>query len=239
LTIGLRNSVLTILLLLSSSRQPRSTATASAPNPFHSIAPHASLSQDSPLHGQITAYLSRLAHDPGIVHICSLHGYTVGHLTELLPWQNPELLGLNENKGQTIRLRVRTDDADGLRDYKTTRTVLVHELAHIDVSDHPPEFKILNSKLNAELAAFEKNAKEGRHSLVEGEMYVPAESGSAGAAGAQGGSYVLGGAGLRSDESSTQERRDAILQATLRRMEKLEAEIEGGCGSGSSERQKQ
>ena len=84
-------------------------------------------------------YLTRLANDPGILHICQLHQFRVGVLTELLPWESPHLLGLNENAGQKIYLRIRTDDAEGLRDYKTTRRVLVHELAHNKVSEPPLE----------------------------------------------------------------------------------------------------
>lgn len=210
--------------------KPRSTATAQVANSFHSLAPHASLSSSSPLYPKVMAYLTRLAEDPGVVHVCRLHSYTVGHMTELLPWESPKLLGLNENRGQTIRLRLRTDDAEGFRDYKTTRAILLHELAHNDIGDHPPEFKILNSKLNAELAAFEKAQEQGRHSLHEGEVYVP-EVKSAG-----GGAYRLGGGGgeARADADSPAERRQAVLQATLKRLEKLEAEIEVGCGSGSS-----
>lgn len=201
-------------------------------SPFHSIAPHASLPQSDPLHPQVMQYLSRLANDPGIIHVCHLHNYSVGLLTELLPWENPGLLGLNENKGQTIRLRIRTDHAEGFRNYRDTRAVLIHELAHIDVSDHPPEFKILNSKLNAELAAYEKSVKEGTHMLHEGDMYVPPEETVASTLG--GGAYRLGGESLSSGPTSSAQRREAVLQATLKRLEKLEEEIEVGCGSGSN-----
>lgn len=210
---------------------------AATTSPFTSLSPHASLSESNPLHAKVLEYLSRLANDPGIIHVCHLHNYRVGLLTELLPWENPELLGLNENKGQTIRLRIRTDHAEGFRNYRETRAVLIHELAHIDVSDHPPEFKILNSKLNAELAAFEKSAREGTHMLHDGDMYVPPEETSAeGAMGMRGGSYRLGGKddGLSSGPGSSDQRRQAVLDATLKRLEKLEEEIEVGCGSGSN-----
>lgn len=217
----------------------RSTATSKPLNPFHQLTPHASLPTSSPLHAQVMSYLRRLAEDEGVVHVCRLHSYQVGTMTELLPWESPELLGLNENKGQTIRLRIRTDDAEGFRDYKTTRQVLLHELAHIDVAGHPVEFKELNSKLNAELAAFEKSAAEGTHSLHEGDMYVPDPSQATSQGSTGGGSYVLGGGnskggGLGSSAASSDERRQAILDATLRRVAKLEAEIEASCGSSAS-----
>ncbi|PWN29739.1 WLM-domain-containing protein [Jaminaea rosea] len=222
--------------------RPRSTGvgSTSSTNPFLSLAPHRSLSSSHPLHSRVIAYLTRLTQDEGVIHVCHLHNYTIGHLTELLPWENPELLGLNENKGQTIRLRIRTDDAEGFRDYKTTRQVLLHELAHIDVSGHPVEFKELNSKLNAELAAWEKNREQGTHSLVEGEMYAPAPQ--AGSSNSGGGSYVLGGGAagdLTAGPASSDERRRAILDATLRRIAKVEEEIEAGCGSHQKTHQHQ
>ncbi|CAO1615792.1 unnamed protein product [Sympodiomycopsis kandeliae] len=217
--------------------KPRTTGSASmnslsaTTSPFQNLAAHASLPTSDALHPKVIQYLSRLANDPGIIHVCHLHNYRIGTLTELLPWENPELLGLNENKGQTIRLRIRTDDAQGFRHYQTTRAVLIHELAHIDVSDHPPEFKILNSKLNAELAAYEKNVKEGTHSLHQGDMYVPAAEEESHTSQHQ---HVLGGSGLSSGPTSSEQRRQEVLQATLKRLSKLEEEIEVGCGSGQS-----
>src|SRR3546814_2356034 len=39
------------------------------------------------------------------------------------------VLGLNENKGQRIKLRIRTDDLKGFRKILTIKKVLFHELA--------------------------------------------------------------------------------------------------------------
>lgn len=64
------------------------------------------------------------------------HQFSVGVLTELAPHENPELLGLNVNAGQQIKLRIRTDTYDGFRDYKDIRKVLCHELAHNVHGDH-------------------------------------------------------------------------------------------------------
>jgi len=112
--------------------KPRNTSEA-LPPVFGRCEAHPSTPPSSSVHEQAVHYLERLASDPAIVHVCRAHGYRVGVLTELLPQENPELLGLNENKGQRILLRIRTDAADGMRDYKTTRRVLVHELAHNEV----------------------------------------------------------------------------------------------------------
>lgn len=64
------------------------------------------------------------------------HEFTVGLLTELAPHEHPELLGLNENAGQAIKLRIRTDRYDGFRLYSEVRRVLCHELTHNVWGDH-------------------------------------------------------------------------------------------------------
>ena len=112
---------------------PRSTATPSARPVFAQLAVHPSASPGDAWHARVLRYLERLASDPAVLHVCRTHGYEVGTLTELLPHEHPHLLGLNENRGQRILLRIRTDAADGTRDYKTTRRVLMHELAHNEV----------------------------------------------------------------------------------------------------------
>lgn len=64
------------------------------------------------------------------------HKFTVGILTELAPHEHPELLGLNVNAGQQIKLRLRTDAYDGFRVYREVRRVLCHELTHNVWGDH-------------------------------------------------------------------------------------------------------
>lgn len=113
--------------------QPRSTATPSQLAVFGQLAVHPGTQPTERYHALVLRYLERLANDPAVLHVCRAHGYQVGTLTELLPHEHPNLLGLNENKGQRILLRIRTDAADGTRDYKTTRRVLMHELAHNEV----------------------------------------------------------------------------------------------------------
>jgi hypothetical protein len=65
--------------------KPRSTATAAPPPPFASIVPHPQTAPDSPQGQRVLAVLHRLAADSGVVHVCRLHDFTVGILTELLP----------------------------------------------------------------------------------------------------------------------------------------------------------
>lgn len=80
--------------------------------------------------------LTRLADDPAIRYIMQQHKFSVGVLTELAPHEHPELLGLNVNFGQIIKLRIRTDAYDGFRPHKDIRRVLCHELTHNVWGDH-------------------------------------------------------------------------------------------------------
>ena len=80
--------------------------------------------------------LSKLANDPAILHVMQKHEFTVGVLTELAPHEQPHLLGLNVNRGQAIKLRLRTDTYDGFRVYSDIRRVLCHELAHNVWGEH-------------------------------------------------------------------------------------------------------
>lgn len=220
--------------MLRGTKARNTTQPGSSISPFGSIYAHPTTSTSSPLHAKVIDYLTRLSRDPGILHICALHQFRIGALTELLPWEHPGLLGLNENAGQRILLRIRTDDAEGFRDYKTTRKVLVHELAHNKVADHPPEFKILNSELNAQIEAFERAQQDGTHSLVEGDVYEP--SGPALSNTTRGGNTLGGGHRLvtatdsANESNDIEDRRQRILMATMRRLEREEQEIEQSCG---------
>mgnify|MGYP002757513117 FL=1 len=176
------------------------------------IVVHPSVPSSNPWYAEIFSYLNRLASDPAILHVCHLHGYKVGTLTELLPHEHPELLGLNINMGDTILLRIRTDAADGLRDYKTTRRVLIHELCHIEIAGHPPEFNALNSQLNREVEAFEHNRILGTHRLSKGPVYEPANTVSVDA------------------DEEREERRRKILAATEKRLADIDQNIQSQCG---------
>ena len=63
-------------------------------------------------------------------------------------WKNCEIfresdvcvMGLNENHGQRILLRLRTDDLKGFRKILSIKQVLCHELAHNVHSEHDNNF---------------------------------------------------------------------------------------------------
>ncbi|GJJ11396.1 hypothetical protein Clacol_005629 [Clathrus columnatus] len=175
--------------------------------------------------------LKRLSEDPAILHVMQLHKFSVGLLTELAPHEHPHLLGLNENAGQAIKLRIRTDAYDGFRLYSEVRRVLCHELTHNVWGNHDDNFKTLNSQLNREVAEYERTLALNTHSLG-GETAAFVHEIEAEAEGVIGGSYVLGG-GTVSDaltSESRDERRRRILEATASRLQQEEKQIEDMCG---------
>ncbi|OEU21757.1 hypothetical protein FRACYDRAFT_163708, partial [Fragilariopsis cylindrus CCMP1102] len=60
------------------------------------------------------------------------------------------VMGLKQNKGQKILLRLRTDDLKGFRKILSIRKVLFHELAHNIHSDHDNEFYKLMRQIESE-----------------------------------------------------------------------------------------
>ncbi|KAF8621806.1 hypothetical protein AX15_007482 [Amanita polypyramis BW_CC] len=173
--------------------------------------------------------LTRLSEDPAIRHIMQKHQFSVGVLTELAPHEHPHLLGLNVNRGQSIKLRLRTDGYDGFRTYREVRRVLCHELTHNVWGDHDENFKELNSKLNREVAEFELATTRGAHHLRdEGDVYEPSSGLEA-----DDHIHVLGGGGDAALQiESAEERRQRILDATMNRLRKQEEELEHQCGTG-------
>ncbi|CAA7265149.1 unnamed protein product [Cyclocybe aegerita] len=179
--------------------------------------------------------LRKLSEDPAIKHVMEKHKFAVGLLTELAPHEHPKLLGLNQNAGQTILLRLRTDKYDGFRLYKDIRMVLCHELTHNVWGDHDENFKELNSKLNREVAEYERSVSAGTHYLSGGpDVYQPSSELEAEAR-----ALTLGGSGASAgpssfNEETQEERRQKLLQATMNRLRKEEEEIEYSCGTGKS-----
>ncbi|TFK48531.1 WLM-domain-containing protein [Heliocybe sulcata] len=206
------------------STGPSSSAAISSKYRFHRIEPLPHL----PNPESARSLLQRLADDPAIRHVMQNHQFAVGLLTELAPHEHPGLLGLNVNAGQAIKLRLRTDRYDGLRTYKEVRRVLCHELTHNVHGDHDNNFKELNSKLNKEVAQYEEAVSQGTHHLGEswGDVYEPSPGLEAEAHG-----HVLGGSVPASANDSVEERRRRVLEATMRRLQKEEEELEQSCGT--------
>lgn len=92
------------------------------------------------------------------------------------------------------------------------------------------QFKEMNSRLNREVAEFERAEADGTHYLAgEGETYMPASELEAEAR-----AYVLGGAGAGAgpaQDESREERRRRVLEATMGRLRREEEELERSCGT--------
>ncbi|PCH36399.1 WLM-domain-containing protein [Wolfiporia cocos MD-104 SS10] len=209
------------------------SSSASSQYTFHRIEPLSHL----PDPAAARSVLTRLANDPAIRHIMQKNQLSVGILTELAPHEQPHLLGLNVNAGQAIKLRLRTDRYDGFLLYNDVRRVLCHELSHNRWSEHDDNFKEMNSRLNREVAEFERLQREGTHYLSgSGDVYTPSSELEAEAQ-----AYVLGGgpqtlggthSGSATDESR-EERRRRVLEATMHRLRKEEEELEHMCGTAT------
>ena len=189
-----------------------------------------------PEESQARKILETLAKDPGILACMAKHQWTVGALTELYPegkvGESPIcVMGLNENKGQRIKLRIRTDDLTGFRKMLTIRKVLFHELAHNVHSEHNQDFFVLMRQIEKECNDLDWTQGEG---LSNAATPVPLPY--------QGGTYRLGGGGSNGEADSTTNhlhqqptRRDLSLRAALQRMTAEEEEIEQNCGCGPTD----
>lgn len=209
-------------------RSTGSSSTSSHQYRFHGIEPLTHL----PRPETATECLTTLSKDPAVLHIMQKHQFSVGLLTELAPHEHPGLLGLNVGSGVTIKLRIRLDTYDGFRPYLEVRRVLCHELAHNVWSEHNNDFKELNSQLNREVAEFEAAAEAGTHQLSNlRDIYQPLSDEEVEAR-----THVLGGIGLRGNDTMEDRRKKALEAATARLMNE-EEELERSCGSSGPQKQ--
>ncbi|KAG0143556.1 hypothetical protein CROQUDRAFT_661083 [Cronartium quercuum f. sp. fusiforme G11] len=92
--------------------------------------------------------LERLCIDRSVQKVMKEFQFKVMKLGELHPIRDSKVLGVNENFGEVIKLRLLTDRLDGLRSFKMIRRVLCHELAHIRFGAHLNDFKEFDSLIN-------------------------------------------------------------------------------------------
>ena len=137
----------------------------------------------------------------------------------------PPSSGLNENKGQRILLRLRTDDLQGWRKVLSVRKVLYHEMAHNIHSDHDDQFHILMRTIEREVNAFNKSGR-----AIGGSTYIQADSIAWGPAAFAGGSGRLGGASA--DLTQVLPARVMAGHAAMQRLSEEEQAIEDACASG-------
>jgi len=118
--------------------------------------------------------LQRLATDPGIIDIMKSRRFEVGILTEMSPVEaqermakrgtpNMDLLGYNQNAGEMIVLRLRTDNLKGFRPYHDLINTLIHELTHNVWGPHDHNFWTLYGELKAQYMRFHRFWSHGGH----------------------------------------------------------------------------
>ncbi|KAK9485213.1 WLM domain-containing protein [Lipomyces starkeyi] len=180
------------------------------------------------------AFLERLRSDRGVQAVMKKYKWSIPVLTELDPASNTahdsKLMGLNRNKGEVIELRLRMDDYDGWRDFKSVRKVLCHELAHNVHSGHDRHFWELTKTLEREVVELDPFGGGG-HKLTNDEFYTPPDEDHEyqDGGGWVGGSFVLGsgdvgGSGNVAETTSEEVRRlsprELMLRAAEQRMNK-------------------
>mmetsp|Transcript_19052 Transcript_19052/g.22023 ORF Transcript_19052/g.22023 Transcript_19052/m.22023 type:complete len:369 (+) Transcript_19052:111-1217(+) len=179
-----------------------------------------------PEQNKAKAILTSLANDPGILACMAKRKWNVGCLAELYPEGKVGesevcIMGLNQNNGVKILLRLRTDDLKGFRKILSIRKVLFHELAHNVHSEHNGDFFKLMRQIEKECNELDWTEGAGR-STIELDTHGLAY---------QGGTYRLGGS-LTASQMAT---RDLAARAAMTRLSEEEEEIRDACGCGKSE----
>lgn len=178
-----------------------------------------------PQREQAQRILETLANDPGIRACMAKHKWKVGSLAELYPEGKVGksqvcVMGLNQNKGMRILLRVRTDDLQGFRKMLSIRKVLFHELAHNVHSEHDGKFFQLMRQIEAECNSMDWTQGAG---LTDGSTDHGADHDY------KGGIFRLGG---NESQASGLSHRELAAQAAMKRMTVEEEEIQNNCGCG-------
>jgi len=199
--------------------------------------------------------LHSLSTDPGILACMAKHKWNVGCLAELYPEGNVGesevcVMGLNQNKGQTILLRLRTDDLKGFRKILSIRTVLFHELAHNVHSKHDSHFFKLMRQIEKECNAMDWTKSVGHHSSSSSALLYDNGSSSQNNDNDDnesllflGGTYVLDDSitarNKKTNEKNSSDRlstRELAARAAMkRRRSKEEKEIQDACGCFQSQ----
>lgn len=182
--------------------------------------------------------LTELVNDRGILACMAKHKWHVGCLAELYPKGNVGesdvcVMGLNQNKGQKILLRIRTDDLKGFRKMLSIKKVLYHELAHNVHSEHDSNFFQLMRQIERECNEMDWTQGSGRttgsnHGFMNSNTYDDLEVNKS----FIGGSGRLGG-GEQNQSSlpnNNISRRELAARASMQRMTAEEEETQLHCG---------
>ncbi|GAB1310887.1 hypothetical protein MFIFM68171_01097 [Madurella fahalii] len=97
-----------------------------------------------------------------VAPIMRARGWTVGELAEMYREDEPDLLGLNCERGEWIKLRLRTHGRPSeFLPLVTILDTLLHELAHCAYMDHNDSFQILWEQLREEMIGILKFGNGG------------------------------------------------------------------------------
>lgn len=173
--------------------------------------------------------LEKLTTDPGIIEIMKTRRFTVGILTEMSPQEaqdrmakkgtpNMDLLGYNQNAGEMIVLRLRTDNTKGFRPYHDLINTLIHELTHNVWGPHDDKFWKLFGELKAQYMKFHRFWSHGGRaadSNATGQFNGFADDDGQDAEGGAGFGRVLGSAapGGEADVLTDAQRRERAIAA--------------------------
>jgi hypothetical protein len=167
--------------------------------------------------------LQKLRDDRGVVALMNTYKWSVLRLIEICPIRRSAILGYNQNKGQVIALRLRTDDLKGFRHYNDIKKVLVHELTHMVHSAHDNNFWSLNRQLNKEIISRDWT-KVGGHKLSNNDFFQPESSSTPTSSKRfEGGVFILGDDAAASKQVNLPGESEGITAE--------EKELEGACGT--------
>ena len=189
--------------------------------------------------------LQHLADDEGVLAVMKKHKWSVGALCEMYPEgyvgvSDVCIMGLNENHGQRILLRLRTDDMKGFRKLLSIKKVLYHELAHNVHSEHNNQFYMLMRQIEREVAELDWRNSSGKTvgsssgggGDDDGYYYFPrGNAAQSGSSLITGGVHTLGGGGDSSELIQyIVPARYLAGTAAIMRLSVEEKEVEDACG---------
>lgn len=184
--------------------------------------------------------LESLANDPGILATMKKRKFFVPVLRELPPdgyvgVSDVCLMGLNENFGQRISLRIRTDDLLGFRKILSIKKVLCHELAHNIHGPHDDKFYVLMRQIEKDVDDLDWTKSSGHKAGGIGANTVYRHNNNNNNSGTSSEQqqplfYKLGGESVFGNVDAV----SAAGAAAVMRYSAEEKEIEYSCGSSSS-----
>eukprot|EP01117_Protostelium_nocturnum_P013055 TRINITY_DN4843_c0_g1_i1.p1 TRINITY_DN4843_c0_g1~~TRINITY_DN4843_c0_g1_i1.p1 ORF type:complete len:346 (+),score=130.25 TRINITY_DN4843_c0_g1_i1:273-1310(+) len=197
---------------------------------------------DLPNSSKARELLERLANDRGIVAVMEKHNWKVGLLREMSPAEVTKL-GHNVNMGLEISLRLRFED--GFRKYESIKDVMLHELTHMEISEHDETFYRLLRQLTKEAKELDYTQSKG-HQIAggsyghgDGHLYDPGFDGEVEedvmTQTRRSSGQKLGGTLLPSGISM----RERALNAALGRITAEEQVIQDACGTSSESKETQ